>query len=205
MDDSAVSTSSRNSNVSGSVPGGLTRRTKVASGVSNLAFWSISPGSEWTVARMPKCSRATAARSRSITPARYQSAYLVPMPEMPNLVARLRSLYEEWFATLCAEGTGRLDQILAAEWVYTNYDGLVRSKSEYLDHVGSVAETVTFEGPYDLDVRSFGDVVLVLGGYRVTDLPGGGVLELRFTGLWIERNGRLQCLTHHNSEVVAAS
>ena len=111
---------------------------------------------------------------------------------------------EEWFATLSVEGSGRLDEILTEEWTYTNYDGLVRNKAEYLEHVGSVVESVAFEGPYDLTVREYGSLLLVLGGYRVTGLPDDSVFRLRFTGLWILRHGRWQCLTHHNSPVVVA-
>jgi hypothetical protein len=113
----------------------------------------------------------------------------------------LTHLYEEWFHTLCVEGIGRLDEILADEWVYTNYDGVVRDKGEYLDHVASVVETVTFEGPYELTVSEYGDLALCFGGYRVAGLPDDAVFELRFTGLWIERDGRRQCVFHHNSEV----
>jgi ketosteroid isomerase-like protein len=109
--------------------------------------------------------------------------------------------YAAWFAAITSEGIGPLDDVLADEWRYTNYDGLVRGKAAYLDHVGSAAEEVTFVGPYDLEVTVHGDVALVLGGYRVEDLPGGGVLELRFTGAWVERDGRWQCLAHHNSAV----
>lgn len=118
-----------------------------------------------------------------------------------DLTAHLTGRYAEWFATLCRRGTGRLDEILAREWVYTNYDGLVRDKHAYLEHVGSVVETATFEGPYDLTVRRYGDLALTIGAYRVTNLPEGAAdLELRFSGVWIDRDGRWQCLMHHNSE-----
>lgn len=109
--------------------------------------------------------------------------------------------YEDWFSAIIQEGIGPLDELLAEEWKYTNYDGMVRGKQEYLDHVGGLVETVTFVGPYDVQVTRHGPIAIVLGGYRVTDLPDGGVLELRFTGVWIEREGRWQCLIHHNSEV----
>lgn len=118
-----------------------------------------------------------------------------------DLTARLIATYREWFASIVGEGIGPLDEVLAEEWMYTNYDGLVRTKSEYLDWVAAVVESVEFAGPYDVEVRRYGDLALVLGGYRVDREPGGGALELRFTGLWIERDGRWQCLTHHNSEV----
>ncbi len=117
--------------------------------------------------------------------------------------AILAELYAEWFAVLSREGTGRLDEILADEWVYTNYDGLVRGKDAYLIHVDAVVEEVTLDGPYDLVVRRYGDVVLTSGGYRVTGLPEDAPdVELRFSGAWIDRDGRWQCLIHHNSAVV---
>jgi hypothetical protein len=40
----------------------------------------------------------------------------------------------------------------------------------------------------------------LFGGYQVL-LPSGDVLELRFTGVWLWRDERWQCLMHHNSEV----
>ncbi len=109
--------------------------------------------------------------------------------------------YENWFAAITEEGIGPLEELLAEEWTYTNYDGMVRGKQAYLDHVGGLVETVTFVGPYDVEVTRHGPIAIVLGGYRVTDLPDGGVLELRFTGVWVERDDRWQCLIHHNSQV----
>jgi len=44
-------------------------------------------------------------------------------------------------------------------------------------------------------------MALVLGGYRVVHKPDPSVLELRFTGVWIWRDDRRQCLIHHNSEL----
>ena len=120
-----------------------------------------------------------------------------------DLAALLAGHYEGWFAAITEEGVGPLGTLLADEWRYTNYDGMVRGKAEYLEHVGGLVETVTFVGPYDLEVTRYGSLAIVLGGYRVTDLPGGGALELRFTGVWIERDGRWQCLIHHNSEVTS--
>jgi ketosteroid isomerase-like protein len=118
-----------------------------------------------------------------------------------HLAEHLSELYSAWFAAITSEGVGPLEYVLAEEWRYTNYDGMVRGKAAYLDHVASVAEDVTFVGPYAVEASLHGDVALVLGGYRVEGLPGGGVLELRFTGAWVRRDGRWQCLAHHNSEV----
>ena len=122
---------------------------------------------------------------------------------MPDDLAHvLTANYQDWFATLTQEGTGPLQSLLADEWRYTNYAGLVRGKAEYLDWVEGLSESLTIVGPYDVLVQRYDSIALVLGGYRVLHEPDPSVLELRFTGAWIWRDGRWQCLIHHNSEVV---
>lgn len=116
-----------------------------------------------------------------------------------GLADQLTGHYRDWFRALAEEGSGPLDALLAEEWTYTNYDGLVRGKAEYLEWVVNLAESLTIVGPDDVQVRQYGDIVVVLGGYRVIHPPGA--LELRFTGVWVRRDDRWQCLIHHNSEV----
>lgn len=121
------------------------------------------------------------------------------MPD--DLIDQLTNDYREWFAAIGAEGIGPLDSMLAQDWIYTNYDGLVRNKSGYLDWVAGTSDSAVFVGPYDVRVRRYGDIVLVVGGYRVVRPSDDDVLELRFTGVWSWRDDRWQCLVHHNSEV----
>ena len=116
-----------------------------------------------------------------------------------DLTKTLTAHYQEWFAALTEPGTGPLDSLLADEWRYTNYDGLFRNKDEYLAWVSGFSEPLTFIGPYEVEVRRYGDTTLVFGGYRVLHQPDPQPLELRFTGGWIQRDGRWQCLFHHNS------
>jgi hypothetical protein len=121
------------------------------------------------------------------------------MPD--DLIDQLTNEYRAWFAAIGVEGTGPLDSMLAEDWMYTNYDGLVRGKSEYLEWVAGVTESATFVGPYDVQTHVRGDIVLVLGGYRVLHASDNEILELRFSGVWAWSGARWQCLLHHNSEV----
>ena len=113
----------------------------------------------------------------------------------------LTAYYGSWFAALTQPGTGELEALLTPEWRYTNYDGLVRGKAEYLAWAGDAMEELTFIGPYDLEVDRHGELAICLGGYRVLHGPGSDPLELRFTGVWARRDDRWQCLIHHNSRV----
>jgi len=117
-----------------------------------------------------------------------------------ELIDHLTNGYREWFDAIQGDGTGTLGSMLADEWVYTNYDGLVRNRSDYLRSVTGAAEPVEFVGPYDVKVQRHEDIVLVFGGYHVL-LPSDDSLMLRFSGVWLLRDDRWQCLMHHNSVV----
>jgi len=117
-----------------------------------------------------------------------------------NLIEYLTRVYQDWFRAIGGEGIGLLESTLADEWVYTNYDGLVQNKSGYLRMIEDIAEPVEFVGPYDIKLQRYGDLVLVFGGYQVLR-PTDTVLMLRFTGVWLLRDDRWQCLVHHNSVV----
>ena len=118
-----------------------------------------------------------------------------------GLAEVLTSHYTGWFTALTRPGTGPLESLLGAEWRYTNYDGLLRGKAEYLAWAADALESVSFVGPYDVEVSQYGDIAICLGGYRVLH-ESDPELELRFTGVWIRRSDRWECLIHHNSRVI---
>lgn len=118
-----------------------------------------------------------------------------------GLATHLTELYRGWFDAIGGVGVGPLDSVLADEWVYTNYDGVVRDKRGYLSWIEAVTDTAEFVGPYDVSVQRHSNIALAFGGYRVSDRASGAVLELRFTGVWVFRDDRWQSLLHHNSVV----
>ncbi len=113
----------------------------------------------------------------------------------------LRDLYRRWFEAIGETGTGSLPSVLSDEWRYTNYDGIVRTKTEYLEWIEDHSSVTTFEGPNDFVVRRYADMAITFGEYKVLDERGQVGLVLRFTGVWQWRADRWQCLLHHNSEV----
>ncbi len=119
-----------------------------------------------------------------------------------DLNQHLTDLYRGWFDAIGGVGIGSLESVLADEWMYSNYDGAVRDKHDYLAWIDTVSDPAVFVGPYDVSVRRYSDIARVRGGYRVSQPEGGDDLELRFTGVWVLRDDRWQSLVHHTSEVV---
>lgn len=119
-----------------------------------------------------------------------------------DLVEKLTLHYTDWFAALTRPGTGPIDSLLADEWRYTNYDGLFRGKAEYLAWAAEAMDSLSFVGPYDVEVNQYGNVAICFGGYRVLHGSESDSLELRFSGVWIRKNDLWECVIHHNSRVV---
>ena len=116
----------------------------------------------------------------------------------------LADLYDRWFASFETKNYAFWDEVLADDWVYTDFRGQVRGKGEYREMVSQLDLTDHFHRMYELRVRLVGDVAIVHGHYEV----GGKLLDgrdvsadTRFTANWIRRDGRWQCLMHHATKI----
>jgi len=121
----------------------------------------------------------------------------------PVDVARgeLGALYEEWFARVGPNPGDFFQRVLADDWVYVDYLGVVRGKADYEPYVAGVPAGGGPRAPRDLNVRLFRDLAVVHGSYTI---PGGersGGTTLRFTAVWLDRDGAWIALAHHTSAV----
>lgn len=110
-------------------------------------------------------------------------------------------LYLDWFARVGSDPGDFFERVLADDWVYIDYRGEVRGKTEYGPYVAVVPPERAPASPRDLNVRMFGNLAVVHGSYLA---PGGGIdvdRTLRFTAVWIHRAGGWQALAHHTSAV----
>lgn len=113
----------------------------------------------------------------------------------------LMELYWRWFADV-PPSAGRsevLDKILADDWVYINYDAEERGKDEYLEYIKEVPPGSGPDRPDELQVRPFGDLVIVHGVYHAPGLEEG--TDLRFSGAWRRTEEGWRCLMHHSTRV----
>jgi hypothetical protein len=121
----------------------------------------------------------------------------------PIQVARseLEALYDEWFARVGPEPGDFFGRVLSDDWVYIDYLGVTRSKADYEPYIAGVPAGAGPKAPRDLDVRLVGDVALVHGSYTIPGSGGSAGTTLRFTAVWLDRDGEWIALAHHTSAV----
>ena len=108
---------------------------------------------------------------------------------------RILALETAWNHAEQAKDVGALDQLLAPELVYIDYDGSLMNKAEFLASVKSeglspaqiVNETQT--------AKVFGDCAIVTGIYREKGTNNGKPYTRRgrFTDTWVRTNNTWRC------------
>jgi ketosteroid isomerase-like protein len=93
-----------------------------------------------------------------------------------------------------------IDDVLAPEWSVTQADGSVLSRSAVL---GTFFDAVVFDSNVvdDVTVALFGDTAIVRGRTAVSAKLNGAPVSarIRFTDVFIRRNGRWQVVASHAS------
>ncbi len=114
------------------------------------------------------------------------------------------TLYEEWFARVGPDRGDFFEEVLAPDWVYIDYNGIERGKADYEPYIAGVPPGSAPRSPRDLRVRLVGDVAIVDGSYAIPAAEGAdGETEtvIRFTAVWVDRDGSWVALAHHTSAV----
>ncbi|SRR6266540_1076767 len=106
----------------------------------------------------------------------------------------LLKLDNEWNESYPRRDVSALDHIIADDWVCIDGAGLVITKRQLLERVGSSA---TFFDPYKFDeitLRMFKDTAIVTGRLSGTKRGNDGTfyLEQRYTRVYVKRNDRWQ-------------
>lgn len=92
-----------------------------------------------------------------------------------------------------------LDKLLAPELTYVHSSGVLDSKDAYIGAIKSGKTKYKSIAPEEVSARTFGDVTIV-NGKATVDLVSDGQdrhLVLRYTDVWVKRDGRLQMVSWH--------
>jgi hypothetical protein len=108
----------------------------------------------------------------------------------------IMSLESAWNQAEVQHDPRAMSMLLADRFSYTDSDGSVMNKKQWLDLMKK--ETATFEqlGNSGIAVYLYADVALVTGGYRERiKLKRNSVVRSgRFVDVWIKQNGDWKCI-----------
>lgn len=107
------------------------------------------------------------------------------------------------FAVMTARDYTALATILGDDLVYTHSSAVVDSKAAYLESLTSGRVTYKTITPSDLQVRVYGTTAIITGLAAMTVDANGEALNnrLRFTDVWVKRDGRWQMVAWQSTRM----
>jgi ketosteroid isomerase-like protein len=112
----------------------------------------------------------------------------------------IRALEKLWNESRVRADVPALNTLLADDWTVTHGDGTINTKAEYLGDLKSGARTFFADVKQDdFSVRIYGDTAIAAGlsdsKVEYKGKPSGGAL--RFTRVYVKRDGRWVMITSH--------
>jgi len=114
----------------------------------------------------------------------------------------LIKLENEWADALVKHDWAFLDHILADDYTWTDAEGNVWTKAQFLASLKSGEDVISSLVSDDMEVRVYGDTAVVTGRttvkeqYKGKDISG----QYQWTDMWVkDYAGRWQCVASHSS------
>jgi ketosteroid isomerase-like protein len=120
---------------------------------------------------------------------------LVTLLEVRKEIDEIERLLREAMLT---PDVSTLDRITASDFVWTHSSGAVDAKLAWLERLRSAKTRYTRLDTSDVEVRSYGDAVLVSGRLDMTFVaePSAKELPIRFLRVWIRQDGDWRLAAH---------
>ena len=115
----------------------------------------------------------------------------------------MRRAERERFAAMSANDVPAVERLLGDDLVYTHSTAQVESKSEFLESMrGGAVKYISLE-PRDQVVRVYGQTAVITGGVTITSMSRGEHRRsvLRYTDVWVERDGRWQMVSWQSTRL----
>jgi len=115
----------------------------------------------------------------------------------------LVDLEQRWNAAFYRKDAAFIETILADDFVATYDDGSRGDKAKELALAAAFAQQVESAVPDEFTVKVYRDTAVVRFTLRVVGLRKGerATTVLRYTDVWIVRNGGWQCVSSHSTQV----
>ncbi len=117
----------------------------------------------------------------------------------------LANLERRWNAAFYQKDAAFIGTILADDFVATYDDGSRGDKAKELALAAAFDQQIESAVPDDFMVKVYGDTAVVRFALRVVGIRQGQRAEtnLRYTDVWIVRDGRWLCVSSHSTRVGA--
>ncbi|HVF91357.1 MAG TPA: nuclear transport factor 2 family protein [Blastocatellia bacterium] len=132
------------------------------------------------------------------------SPYSVSTTQATGVAQELIEIEHRLAKALVDRNLEMYSSILASDWTTIDLAGRVLSKSQVLRELASRERQIEAVSIDDIKVREFGDVALVTGRTTATGRYKGqrSSVVLRFTDVFVKRNGRWQVVASQGTQVV---
>ena len=132
---------------------------------------------------------------------------VAPAAQQP-LVSDQQTLIElerGWNDAFYRRDVGFIERLLADEFMATYDDGARGDKARELQLVGEFNQQVESATQEDFTVRVYRDTAVVWFTLRLVGVRQGerAELALRYTDVWVLRDGRWQCVSTHSTRVAS--
>jgi ketosteroid isomerase-like protein len=116
--------------------------------------------------------------------------------ELSAAQSKVIALENAWNQAEERKDAKALDEILDSSLVYTDYDGTMKSKADFLVAVKAPTKHPEQQVTESMAAHVYGDSAVVTGVYRVKGTENGKsyLRRGRFTDTWISRNGTWVCV-----------
>lgn len=115
--------------------------------------------------------------------------------------SRLIALENAWNQAQLHHDAKALQDLVAESFVYTDYDGTVMNKAQFLLDLKDPSYRATLIANEDMKVFSYQNVAIVIGRYHTKGTYKRQPFEHwgRFTDTWIFQNYQWQCVASHTN------
>src|ERR1700758_1118244 len=109
---------------------------------------------------------------------------------------RIIALENIWNQVQIKHDADAMGTMLHPDFVFTDYDGTVMAKPQFLASIRDSSNTLVLEVSDDMKLHRFGDTVVVTGATHEKGKQKGKVYEHygRFTDTWVRHNNEWICV-----------
>jgi hypothetical protein len=114
---------------------------------------------------------------------------------------KIIALENAWNLAQLHHDSKALNTLVSDTFIYTDYDGTVMNKSQFLEDIKDPAYKATLVTNEGEKVFSYKDAAVVIGTYHTKGTYKGKAFEHygRFTDTWINQDGAWQCVASHTT------